>query len=119
MISHTTNAEVYIDAGLPPLTVLLDERQLQLYARIASSPDTSLLRSSLFLPGTMTLQSLDGTRGRGRPRLTWASVQNARAIEVLSRRGIDLETYFLEQHFSSQDWRKLTHFSFTSCNGMQ
>ena len=118
MISHTTNAEVYMAAEIPPLTVLLDERQLKLYGRIASLPDTSMLRSSLFVPGTMVLQSLEGVRARGRPCLTWASVQHARAIETLSNCGMTLEAFFREQPFSSTRWAQLTRFSFTACNGM-
>ena len=81
MISHVSNDEVLRCAGARPLCEKLDQRQLQLFARIARLPDNSVVRRVVFEPGTMAPAKSSCTRRRGRPKLTWISVVHALAVK--------------------------------------
>ena len=113
MISHVTNAEVFLTAGVPMLTTLLDRRQLLLYGRVAALPASSGLRSSTFQPDTVCPKIMDGTRRRGRPRLAWMGVQHARALELVGGQQSDLHAIFEDSESSSKRWRQIVngHFS--------
>ena len=80
MISHTTNAEVLLTAGVPLLTTPIDKRQLLLFGRIAALPNSSGLRLATFQHNKVSPKLLEGTRSRGRPRLSWIGVQHAKGI---------------------------------------
>jgi len=115
MISHTTNAEVFLTAGVPLLTTMLDKRQLLLYGRIAASPNSSGLRSTTFDHNTVIPKLLQGTRTRGRPRLSWIGVQHARALNAIGGDQQDLDFLFQDRETAGKDWQRIVnaHFPFS------
>ena len=104
MLSHVSNVEVLATANVSPLTSILDRRQLILFGHIVALPDTSKLRESLLIPGTMELQQLHNGRKRGRPRLNWATLQHARATEALENAQLSMDNFFFDRSTAKARW---------------
>ena len=94
MISHISNAQVLQTAGTSSLSGTLQTRQLALFGRIAALPSSSFLRSSLFSDVGITPRTLEGPRKRGRPRVTWASTQHAKALQLFEGSQLELDICF-------------------------
>ena len=81
MISHVSNAEVTRISGQEPLSNTMLYRQLSLYGKIANRPnDDSLREASLCNCSCLPKQPLK--RCRGRPRMRWATVMHAHALQL-------------------------------------
>ena len=114
MISHITNAEVLITAGVPLLTAMVDKKQLLFYGKIAALPNESGLRSVAFENNAVMPKLLQGTRTRGRPRLCWIGVQHARAIDAVGGNQIDLNHVFQNREAAGKRWRHIVNAHFPS-----
>ena len=106
MLSHVSNAAVLETAGVKALSAILAERQLTLFGRIASLPDTSILRATVFSGNVIAPRSFEGVRCRGRPRVTWASTQHAKALQLFGGSQVALNMFF-NQPNADNEWRKL------------
>ena len=109
MLSHITNVEVLAASESQPLTSILDKRQLLLFGKIATLPDSSTLRASLFQPGSVLPKQLNGPRKQGRPRLTWATVQHSRVLEFFNGSQNAVEQYFLDKNNADTSWAHIVH----------
>ncbi|CAE8635189.1 unnamed protein product [Polarella glacialis] len=58
------------------------KRQLMLLGGLASRPSSDVLRRSAFEEDSVRLRALNGKRGRGRPRATWARSVFEQAVAV-------------------------------------
>ena len=56
------------------------------------------------MPGVTLPKSLDATRKRGRPKLTWASVQHARVLELFQGSQTDVNKYFSNKAGAAARW---------------
>ena len=81
MFSHVSNAEVRDRANQQCLSQHLLAKQLLYFGKVAAMPDTALPRQSIFQSGGVQLID-PGRRRRGRPRLQWASVMRAHAVQA-------------------------------------
>ena len=93
MPSHVSNDAVRQAAKRVPASFMLHCRQLILFGKIAFASPRSCLRTVLFKPYTNEPISFQGIRKRGRPRLTWARVVHARAIELVGSQ-LQLDQFF-------------------------
>ena len=103
-----TNAKVFAQAGVRPLSEQLLEKQLQLIGKVALSPAGSPLRRDTFFDGTLTPQIGRYVRRVGRPRQDWTTcllqearrlVGNAKMTESLANDSEDaLQTWNQEIH---------------------
>ena len=107
MLSHVSNAEVLSIAEVQSLSQIIEIRQLTLYGSIASLPHTSFLRATLFAGNEIAPRRLDGQRKRGRPRMTWASVQHAKALQLFQGSQAALNQFFEHQDNTAHYWKKL------------
>ena len=68
-VSRVSNAKVLEVTGEKPLTQILEKQQLLLYGRAARQADNSLMRESVFCPGSLRPATEGGgTHGKGRAR---------------------------------------------------
>ena len=72
-ISRVSNAKVFAEAGVCPLSDKLTQKQLQLLGKVALSPAGSPLRRDTFADGSLIPQIGCYVRRRGRPRQDWTS----------------------------------------------
>ena len=84
MISRASNDSVRSKAGMQPLSVTLAARQLVMFGRIASLPQTSLVRQITFEHDSITPTIMVGPRRQGRPSMSWTSTLYAKALLVCS-----------------------------------
>ena len=70
-ISRVSNAAVFAQAGVAPLSDQLLLGQLTLFGKVARSPEGSLLRRDTFIPQTLRPHVGSLVRRIGRPRQTW------------------------------------------------
>ena len=82
MISHVTNKTVLQTAREKPLSKKILVRQITLFGCIASLRDDSLMRTTIFNPGSCVPKLFEGKRCRGRPPITWSSALSAQALQV-------------------------------------
>ena len=80
-ISRVSNATVFTSAGCEPCSQQLLQQQLFLFGDIATS-SAGPLRTSVFLVDSLSLIEDSITRGRGRPRDTWAKQLRAIALKI-------------------------------------
>ena len=107
MLSHISNVQVLETAGAQFLASLLEVQQILLYGRIASQPHPSFLRASVFEGDNIAPRSFDGARKRGRPRMTWASVQHAKALQLFQGSQAALNQFFVDKPNASNCWKIL------------
>ena len=97
-ISRISNQVVLNTCGSTPLSSTLTYRQLLLMGKIATMPDDSAIRRSVFMPGTTALARPFGARRRGRPRNSWKrcvydlacqASGGPQALSVLWQEGMD------------------------------
>ena len=69
--SRVSNVEVRRQAGVPPISASLLDRQLLLLGRILSAEQSSPLHSVSFIPGTWEPATNMYVRRVGRPRKEW------------------------------------------------
>ena len=69
-VSRIPNMEVLRQSGLPPLSKLLERRQVQLYRRITDLPADSLVKQVVCTQDGEPIQ-WNLRRARGRPRQMW------------------------------------------------
>jgi hypothetical protein len=93
MFSHVSNDAVRQAAKRVPASLMLHRRQLILFGKIALANPRSCLRTVLFKPYTNEPIAFQGIRKRGRPRLTWARVVHARAIQLVGSQ-LQLDQFF-------------------------
>ena len=94
MFSHVSNDTVRQVAKRVPASFMLHSRQLILFGKIALATPGSCLRTALLKPGTYEPIIFQGIRRRGRPRLSWARVVHARAIELVGGCQLQLDPFF-------------------------
>jgi hypothetical protein len=94
-VSRISNEEVRNMAGQRSYSLQLLQQQLLQYGKVARAPDSDLLRSLTFCPGTTQLVTDKYVRKVGRPRNEWAGML---AKEVLKIPGALL--------FNATEWRK-------------
>ena len=58
-------------AGKKPLSEQLVRQQVIMMGKIAFRPQHDVVRSSIFIPGSLKLRPLPGPARRGRPRIRW------------------------------------------------
>ena len=58
------------------------EQQLLYLGKLAARPSDDILRSTVLKLGTVQLQDNKILRGRGRPRITWATAVYSEAVRV-------------------------------------
>jgi len=104
-VSRISNAEVYAKASAERLSSMLDQRQLVLYGRIASMGSESLVRQIALSSDGIGPKTWNLKRKRGRPRLQWATVVHAGAIQVATAAGTPLEN-LLGPGVCTQAWRE-------------
>ena len=107
MISHISNKVVLDAAGSTPLSDTLFCRQLALFGTLAALPNSAVIRILTFNPLHVAPLPFLGKRRRGRPRLTWMSVQHSRALALCNNSQQSLDQYF--QNLSGEEaclWRK-------------
>ena len=80
-VSRVTNEHVLRQANCVKLSRVLQQRQLQLLARIAQLPSEDVMRKCVFRNGSFQL-TLSSARRRGRPRHTWATEVYRLALDV-------------------------------------
>ena len=97
MISRVSNATVLETAGSKPLSTTVSSRQLILFGNIAALPDSSMIRSITFDSQHVRPAPLSGKRRRGRPRLSWMSVQYAKALKLCNHEQRILDQYFAQR----------------------
>ena len=107
MLSHVSNLRVLETAQLQSLSSILANRQLILFGRIAALPSSSFLRSVLFTGSTIIPKTLDGLRKRGRPRISWASVQHVKALDLFSGLQAALNDFFTSHNNADKRWQGL------------
>ena len=81
-LSRVSNDAVRIAAGRRRLSHTLMERQMQLYRRLVSEPETSLPRRIAIEPVGFKPITFAHRRNRGRPRLQWSTCVYALALDV-------------------------------------
>ena len=106
MISHVSNASVLEIAGVSALSSLLAERQVILYGRIALLPQSSFLRSAVFSGQEIAPRSFTGNRRRGRPRITWASIQHSKALHIFGDSQDEMNIFFTDHPNAHSEWRE-------------
>ena len=104
MISHITNQTVLERAGENCLSQQLRKKQIVLFGRIAAQPSDSVIRNTIFQPGSFKPKVFEGQRCRGRPRMTWAHVMAALALEVTAGSHQKLQS-ILSLTDAVQEWR--------------
>ena len=121
-ISRVSNAKVFAEAGVCPLSDKLTQKQLQLFGKVALSPAGSPLRRDTFVDGSLIPHIGCYVRRRGRPRQDWtSSVLNqgrrlfghSRLNELLTDTSVKMEPKmqgFMIFPFVSDD-----NFPFVSC----
>ena len=103
-ISRVTNETVRDMAGCKPLSSILLERQLVLFADIARRPFADPLRKCVFEGSSMLLRSQSGRRKQGRPRNTWATSVCQEAVAAAGGRA---QLNILPASSSAADWKAL------------
>ena len=86
MISHVSNAAVSHQAQARPLSETLEAKQLIYFGRVAALPHDSVLRACLLANDGTYPKPFEGRRRRGRPRVTWAHTQHAKALQLCGSR---------------------------------
>ena len=81
-LSRVSNAEVRAVAGRPPLSQIILASQLQLYGRVATLREDSLVRKVAIEPGGIRPQCFAHARRQGRPRLQWSTNVYAHAFNA-------------------------------------
>ena len=82
-ISRVPNKTVLANASVGPLSMSLLEQQLLYLGKLAARPSDDILRSTVLKPGTVQLRDNNKIlRGRGRPRITWATAVYSEAVRV-------------------------------------
>ena len=98
-VSRVSNQYVLKQFKAIPLSKTLLQRQLLLFGKISQLPDTSIVRSCVFAPGSCDLVTCSGKR-RGRPRNTWA-VEVSKQAHVIAG-DADLDTLLV----NNDTWKK-------------
>lgn len=80
-ISRASNKMVLRKAGEKPFSSHLLKQQLLLFGKVARAPDTDVLRSLTFLPGTLQPATERYVRKIGRPRQEWAPMLTKEALK--------------------------------------
>ena len=114
MVSHISNAEVRRISNQTTLSTQLMCRQLINLGRIASLPDASCVRQSVFRSSSHSLVGYEGTRKRGRPRLLWASFQMAKACEVAAGEQLTFKMMCPQHAASLTGWKAAVKRHFAS-----
>ena len=104
MISHVSNALVLERAEAKRATILLLQRQLELFGRIATSADSSPLREQLVCRGSTALRNLQQSRRAGRPRHYWPQMVRQHALKVAGDE-VALEEMLLEKDGAQRKWK--------------
>ena len=81
-VSRVSNAQVLKAANAKPLSFLLQRQQVLLFAKVARELPRSILRESVFSPGTIEPATNRYIRKVGRPRREWVSVVAPLAARV-------------------------------------
>jgi hypothetical protein len=83
-ISRVSNAEVLRRTGHQQATVLLQQRQLLLFGKVARAPLSHPLQQASFIPGTMLSATSRYVRRVGRPRREWVPEVSRKALAVVA-----------------------------------
>ena len=114
MISRVTNVEVLSRAGVRKASVMLLERQLRLFGRIALCSELQTLRDCLLRPGSLSLKSDDYLRRVGRPRHYWPTMVRAYAVRAAGSEA-ELEILLSPSAIAQADWNATVK---TYCQGV-
>ena len=117
--SRVSNADVLTLIGQKCLTQTLHKQQLLLFAKVATAPADSILRSVTFCDGSLRPATDRYVRKIGRPRLDWATeigklalrlAGSAAALEILLKtpaewkRLVDSMLFKVRQFFVHAPW---------------
>ena len=105
MFSRVANSEVLHAANEKPLSDTIDRMQLILYGRIASRCDNDLCRRFTLSPSSVRPITIWGVRARGRPRLTWSSINYSRIVALFNGDEQKLHNILLASINSFALWR--------------
>ncbi len=103
-LSHVSNADVLVAAGVPPLSAVLRERQLLLFGAIARKPAASPGGASAVQANAAQPQRWAGARRRGRPRQAWATCVHEEALQAAGSQ-VALDALVVNEDM----WRQTVH----------
>ena len=112
-ISRVSNKFILAQFNSKPLSLILLQRQLYLFGKIARMPDKSIMRSCVFSEQTIDLIKNEKRR-QGRPRNTWAEELHKRSQCISNRADISLKNIILD----AKSWQHHVHqyIDFIACN---
>ena len=102
--SRISNGHVLQRAGLPSLSKVLLQRQLQQMGRIARLSCDNILRRSVFIEDTCLPRVGVSNRRRGRPRSTWAAEVYKHAVRAAGSEA-DLAKYWQDSAAAVAGWK--------------
>ena len=102
--SRVSNARILAMAWRKPLSEHLMRQQVILMGKIAFSPNTDVVRKSIFMPSSIELRPLPGPAKRGRPRARWPVQVLDMCIRIAGSYE-ELLRYWHFDHSSFVTWR--------------
>ena len=104
-LSHVTNEYVRSSFHATLLRDSLLEQQLLYFGHVASRPTGDVLRDSIFIANSVSLNGFTGKRRRGCPRDTWSVKLHQIALEIAGSFS-NLENMLASNPVAKATWRK-------------
>ena len=104
-LSRITNASVLAAANARPLSVIVLERQLLQFGRIARMPNHAPIRRLIFRDNSVEAQVWHEKRRRGRSRATWARQVHMEALRIAGGDIARLQALLQNNRTAITEWR--------------